>query len=77
MIYDISNDNGVYTANLNNLCYTFFIPHCVCSLTTTMLQHTHKHKHIPKSKWNTHIQKSHLPKQTTTQPYFRTVHEFP
>ena len=23
MKYDISNDNVVYTANLNNLCYTF------------------------------------------------------
>ena len=51
-----------------------FIPHCVCSLTTTMLLHTHEHKHIQMEHAHTKI---HLPKQTTTHRYFRTVHEFP
>ena len=77
MKYDISNDKVVYTANLNNLCYTFFSSLCLFINNNDVATHTHEHKHIPKYKWNTHIQKSHLPKQTTTQPYFRTVHEFP
>ena len=29
MKYDISNDNVVYTANLNNLCYTFYSSLCL------------------------------------------------
>ena len=60
MIYDISNDNGVYTANLNNLCYTFFIPHCVCSLTTTMLLHTHMNINTYQNINGTRTYKNHI-----------------
>ena len=55
----------------------FYSSLCLFINNNDVATHTHEHKHIPKYKWNTHIQKSHLPKQTTTQPYFRTVHEFP
>ena len=55
----------------------FYSSLCLFINNNDVATHTHEHKHIPKYKWNTHIQKSHLPNQTTTQPYFRTVHEFP